>query len=235
MRVECGPANLSSAINEVAGMRVQDVMTTDVVTVTPDTPLKDAARLLVERRISGVPVVIETKVVGMLSESDLVELERGDFDPSPGIFLSRDRTHDAHPEASTVGDVMTTPAITVMPAWTVAGAAALMIDNSVNRLPVVRAGDLEGIITRVDVVRAFARTDAAIEREIGASIEFQQNVVLDDSPVTVTVEEGEAVLAGTVRSRSQAERLRTVAANVPGVVAVHSELAWSDGNGSPGR
>ena len=211
-------------------MRVADVMTTDVMTVTPETPLKEAARMLVGRGVSGCPVVENDVVVGVVSETDVVNLERGDFSQADHkIFRSRDRKRDVQrASARTVGDVMSSPAITVMPIWTVAGAAALMLDKHVNRLPVVRADRLVGIVTRADVVRAFARLDEAIRVEIAEAVNLQQGLVLDDSPVEVTVHGGEAVLTGTVRRRSQAEILPKVAEGVPGVVAVRSELGWSE-------
>jgi CBS domain-containing protein len=209
-------------------------MTTDVITVTPDLPLKEAARLLLERRVSGVPVVDDTRVVGVLSEADLAQLERGDFDRDHGTFRSRDRKRSVG-GARTVADVMTTPVIAVSPAWTVAGAAALMLDKGVNRLPVVSAGRLAGIITRADVVRAFARSDDAIAHEVREAIRFEQAAHLDDAPVAVTVIHGEAMLAGTMRRRSRADRIADVAAGVPGVVAVRSDLGWAEDDASTGR
>jgi CBS domain-containing protein len=214
-------------------MRVQDVMTTDVVTLDPDTPLKEAARVLLERRISGAPVVEDHRVVGVLSEADLLELERGHEDRPHGIFRSRDRRRVvADDEPRTVRDVMTSPAITVMPVWTVAGAAALMLDKDVNRLPVVRADGLAGIITRADVVRAFARTDDAIAQEVREAVMLQKALHVDESPVDVAVTGGEVVLTGTVRESDTAERLVNAARGVPGVLAVRSELRWTDGNGA---
>lgn len=211
-------------------MRVEDVMSTDVMTVTPQTSLKEAARMLVGRRVSGFPVVENGAVVGVVSESDIVNLERGEFsEGTHRIFRSRDRKRDPRrASARTVGEVMTSPAITVMPIWTVAGAAALMLDKHVNRLPVVRADRLVGIVTRADVVRAFSRLDEAIRVEITEAVNRQQGLMLDDSPVAVTVQNGEAVLTGKVRRRSQAELLPKVAEAVPGVVAVRSELDWSE-------
>jgi CBS domain-containing protein len=211
-------------------MRVEDVMTTDVATVMRDTPLKEAAQLLLDRRISGVPVVDGNTVVGVFSEADLVRLERGDLGEqgrSHGVFRSRDRQPDVA-SASTVGEVMTSPPITVMPIWTLAGAAAIMIDKGVNRLPVVRGDELVGIVTRADIVRAFARSDDAVAEELRETVRFHQGLVLDDSPVAVSVTDGRASLVGTVHARSQAERLAHVAAGVPGIVAVDSELTWTE-------
>jgi CBS domain-containing protein len=212
-------------------MRVQDVMTTDVTTVTPETPLKDAARLLLQRGVSGLPVVRGDAVVGVLSEADLLALERGEpRSPKHRFRLMREREREiSHGVASTVGEAMTSPPITVRPVWTVAGAASLMLDRGINRLPVVdMAGRLVGIVTRADVVRAFARTDDAIERDVREAIAFHQALVLDDSAVDVTVRAGEVALGGAVRTHSQAQRLPLVAAGVPGVVDVRSALTWSE-------
>jgi osmotically-inducible protein OsmY len=103
-----------------------------------------------------------------------------------------------------------------------------MLDKQVNRLPVVRGGRLAGIVTRSDIVRAFARTDEAIEREVREAIDFQEALVHDGSPVAVAVADGEAILTGSVRAHSQADRLAQVAAGVPGVMAVRSELGWTE-------
>jgi CBS domain-containing protein len=212
-------------------MRVKDVMTTEVTTVTPETPLKDAARLLLECGVSGLPVVHGDAVVGVLSEADLIALERGEAPaPKHRFRLMREREREAPSDgASTVGEVMTSPAVTVKPVWTVAGAASLMLDRGINRLPVVDlANRLVGIVTRADVVRAFARTDDAIEREVRETIEFHQALVLDDSTVDVTVEDGEVTLQGAVRRQSQAQRLPRAVSGVPGVVDVQSSLTWTE-------
>ena len=124
---------------------------------------------------------------------------------------------------------MTSPAITVRPIWTVAGAAALMLDKRVNRLPVVKAGQARRIVTRAD---SFARSlglDEAIRVELREAVDFHQGLMLlDESPVEVAAHGGEAVLTGKVRRRSQAEILPKVAEAVPGVVAVRSALDWSE-------
>ena len=82
-------------------MRVEDVMTTDVATVTRDTPLKEAAQMLLDRRISGVPVVDGNAVVGVFSEADLVRLERGDLGgrqpPPRHLPLARPRPRPRRP------------------------------------------------------------------------------------------------------------------------------------------
>jgi Mg/Co/Ni transporter MgtE len=104
-------------------MRVQDVMTQGVTTVTPDTPLKDVARKLVERGISGVPVVDEDgHVVGVVSEADVLAKERREPEGS-GRFARLMRraasSESAKFSARLAGEAMTSPAITIEPFWTI--------------------------------------------------------------------------------------------------------------------
>ena len=85
-----------------------------------------------------------------------------------------------------------------------------------------------GIVTRADLVRAFARSDAEIEREIREQLELQRALWLGKRPLEVEVRGGEIVLTGAVRRRSHAELLPKMIGNVPGVVGVRSELTWSE-------
>ena len=152
-------------------MRIKDLMTTDVLTVRVTTQLKDAARLLAEHRISGLPVVDDDgRVLGVLSEGDILYKETGMKD-RPGFFerlLSGPATgFELKLAARTVGEAMSAPAVTIGPTRPVTVAATTMIDEGVNRLPVVNdEGRLVGIVTRADLVRAFVRSDAEIEHEI---------------------------------------------------------------------
>jgi CBS domain-containing protein len=152
-------------------MKVKELMSPDVITVEPETLLKDAAALLAEHHISGVPVVDERGVVlGVLSEADILVKERG---PEPrheglvGWLLGGGVADAAKLAARTAGDAMTSPAITIRTRSRISEAARLLTAKGIKRLPVVNPdGILVGIVTRADLVRAFARTDAEIEREI---------------------------------------------------------------------
>jgi len=188
-------------------MKVEDVMTGEVVAVPPGASLKQAAQLLVERRISGVPVVDgENHVLGVLSEADVLAKETA-----------------VKVEARLVGEAMSAPAPTIERDREVSAAAALMLDRGVNRLPVVDEGELVGIVTRADLVRAFVRSDAQIRDEVVAD-----RVGLDRRSVKIEVDAGEVTLGGRLDSRADAYLLETLVAAVPGVVGVHSKLTWSD-------
>jgi CBS domain-containing protein len=211
-------------------MTVEDVMTTEVVTARLDTPLKAVARLLVERRVSGMPVVDEAGgVVGVVSEADVLVKER---DSSVGrrrrapLFGRAAPKEQAKRAAHVAGDAMTTPAVTIEPFWSVAAAAREMLDHGINRLPVVRDGRLVGIVSRADLVRAFARSDAEVGREARDQIELSLALDADLSQPDLTIESGEVTLRGRVRRRTVAEGLPALVARVPGVVGVRSELSW---------
>lgn len=207
-------------------MRVSDLMTREVVTVTPETPLKDAAALLAQRGISGLPVVnAQGEVVGVLSEADVVAKASGEERRRGllGWLLEADLGLEDKLRARTVGDAMSAPAITIEASRPVHEAAALMVRESVNRLPVLDQGRLVGIVTRADIVRAFTRTDEEIEAEIRDEL-LRRTFWLEPGLVRVSVQDGAVTLEGTVESEADAELLPVFVARVPGVVSVQADL-----------
>jgi len=213
-------------------MRVQEVMSRDVVTVTPETPLKEVARKLIELRISGMPVVgPDGAVVGVISEADVLAKERIEYQDGGAItrLIHRpDPAQKAKLAARVAGEAMTSPAITVEPYWTVPTVAQMMLEHGINRLPVVRRGRLVGIVTRADLVRAFARSDDEVADEVREALALQEAMSFGRGPVEVRVDAGEATLTGTVRTREDADVLTNATARVPGVVGVRSDIAWRE-------
>src|SRR5581483_10682270 len=133
---------------------------------------------------------------------------------------------EAKLRARTAGEAMTAPAVTISGARQVAQAAAKMIDERVNRLPVVdEDGKLVGIVTRADLVHAFVRSDEAIAGEIRDDV-ILHTLWIPPEQVTVNVREGEVELTGCVDSEADAELVVSQARRVPGVVAVASALTW---------
>jgi CBS domain-containing protein len=207
-------------------MRVAELMTTDVVTVTPETPLRDAAAVLAERKISGLPVVdAEGRVVGVLSEADIVAKAGGATREHRllGWLLEPDLDLADKIAARTVSDAMSAPAITIDAHRRVHEAAKLMAAEGINRLPVVDGERLVGIITRADVVRAFARSDDEIAAEITDEI-LRRTLWLEPGSVTVKVENGVVTLDGEVESEADAELLPVFVSRVPGVVSVQANV-----------
>ncbi len=213
-------------------MNVRDVMSRGVITVRPETPLKEVARLMVERGISGVPVVDEDgAVVGVVSEADFVIKERG-AEAIHHRLLARligdsqkSENEFAKVVAERAGSAMTSPAVTIDADAALRDAATLMIDRRINRLPVVDDGRLVGIVSRADLVRAYLRSDAELEAVIREHV-LGHELAEDPTQIAVTVEEGIAHLSGTVDRRSSADIIVGHVAALEGIVSVESELTW---------
>jgi len=212
-------------------MKVQDVMTREVLTVEPQTPIKEVARLLVERRISGAPVVeADGTLVGVVSESDILVKERDRAGTTSLLahFLDQNAPDRAKHDACDAADAMTAPPVTIRRGRPVHEAAALMLDRGVNRLPVVdEHSRLVGIVTRADLVRVFARTDEEIARDIREDV-FRRTLSAAPDRFDVDVESGEVTIEGPVADRQSAEALTRLVERVPGVVQVRSRLTWPD-------
>jgi len=215
-------------------MKVKDLMTTDVVAVTPETPLKEVASVLVEHRIGGVPVCDgDGKVLGVVSESDILWRELRSV-PYESGFVDRlldDAYGDKKRErARTAREAMSAPAITIEPDVSVARAARVMLGSMINRVPVVSDGRLVGILTRADLVRAFQRPDEEIEHDIREDV--LRALWIDATGLTVTVVDGDVTIAGEVENQPTAAAIEKLILRVPGVASLDSTLTW-EGDGAP--
>jgi len=197
-------------------MLVRDVMTVGVVTAAPDTPVKELAGLLVGARVSGMPVVDEGKVVGIVSESDLMPLHEGD----PGHRVQ------------VASDVMTRKLVTLVEGMTVTEAARVLQRHRVKRAPVMRGERLVGIVTRADLLRPYLRTDLEILAEVEESV-LSGALGISPRGVRALVTDGVVRLEGRVTSaRTRAILLRLVRA-VDGVVDLEEDLEIEEE--TPGR
>jgi CBS domain-containing protein len=205
-------------------MKVRELMTENVVSVRPDASLREAAALLIEHRITGLPVVDAGGVVGVLSETDIVAKAIGAVDRGgPLLWLFGPDPGDDRVAAQTVGDAMSSPATTINPARPVHEAARKMISEGVNRLPVVDKGKLVGILTRADIVRAFARDDVELAAEIRDDV-LRRTLWVEPERVAVTVVDGRVTLKGEVETEADSEMLPILVSRVPGVLSVRAEL-----------
>jgi CBS domain-containing protein len=211
-------------------MRVSDVMSTTLISVSPDMPLRDVARLLSEHRISGVPVIDDGRCLGVVSEADLLmkQLGRPISRRLPIEWILGER-HDADElrrrAATTAREAMSAPAVTIGADRPVREAAAIMVDRGINRLPVVRDGRVIGIVTRSDLVRAYLRLDAEVLRAIREEI-LRTTMWIDPDSLEVTVREGIVYLSGTVDRRSTARIVEKLVGLVDGASQVISSLTW---------
>lgn len=202
-------------------MKVKDIMTVNVAAVGQDATLKQAAELMIQRGISGVPVVNrEKRVLGVLSQTDIVPkaASRPESAGLIGLFASP-KVDDRRRLAVTVCEAMSAPAITVEADASVAEAARMLIDHDVSRLPVVRAYRLVGIVTATDVLRAFTRTDEAILEELQRSIR-EHNLWAGLRSLDIKVVGGMVSVSGQAKAGTFARMIEALAWRVPGVVSV---------------
>jgi CBS domain-containing protein len=219
-------------------MQARDVMTRNVVTVTPETSVGEIARLLLEKRISGVPVVdAHGRLVGIVSEGDLVRRLEDEGESGRSWWLGLLATPEERAEAYVrahgrrAADVMTKNVITVTPDTPLAAVARLLEERHIKRVPVVENGKVVGIVSRADLLRALAAREteatSADDRALRERLDRElEKAGLDYHPyVNIVVADGVVHLWGIVSSRREAEALKLAAENVEGVKAVESHLA----------
>jgi len=209
-------------------MKVRDLMTTDPLTVSPDTLLKEAARTMVRNKVSGLPVLVDGALVGIVTEGDFLRQEANRDQPYRFSLLDAlfGEGPSDPPSVEAVAEVMTEMVISTTPEVTIGEAARIMANKRVKRLPVVdEDGVLIGIISRADVVNAFTKPDEIIEDEIREDI-IRRLLFLDPQEVGVAVDDGVVTLEGEMENRTEAHLLEELARRVEGVVRVDSQLTF---------
>ncbi|MEV6019238.1 MULTISPECIES: CBS domain-containing protein [unclassified Streptomyces] len=205
---------------------VCDLMTTSVVEVRRDTGFKEIAKLLAEYDITAVPVVDDVKrVVGVVSEADLLRKEAAQLDPAGLLPVLRPAPSDrTKAEATTAEGLMNSPAVTARPGWTAVEAAQVMERSHVKRLPVVdETGRLVGLVSRADLLRVFLRGDAAIREEISGEV-LVRTLGIAPGAIAVRVVGGRVSLRGSVERKSLVPVIVRLCQGVDGVVDVAAEL-----------
>jgi CBS domain-containing protein len=209
-------------------LKVSDVMTREVVTVTEDTPFKRLAALLAEHRISAVPVLNQYGgVVGVVSETDLLRKE--EFQRSrPVPWRARWWRHRARAKAAAVdaGKLMTHPAVTIESGSTINEAARLMASHEITRLVVTDGDELAGIVTRSDLLSAFLVPDEQLLDRVRRDV-VEHALWQDPFAVEATVTDGVVTLTGELEHRSMAAIAEKLTREIDGVVDVHNRLAWA--------
>lgn len=208
-------------------MRVKDVMATDVVTVGPDVGIKEAARLMVETGISGLPVVEDGELVGMITESDFLDQEADKSEERYHRLLDALLGNRSHRSlGDSVRDAMTSHVVTISPDARLSEAAYLMKNKRVKRLPVVgESGKMRGIVSRADILHAFIRSDDAIESQIRDDV-VRRILLLDTDSVVIDVKDGVVALSGNVPTRTEARLVEELAMRIDGVIRVTSDLSY---------
>jgi CBS domain-containing protein len=212
-------------------MQARDIMTTAVVTVTPDTPVQEVAKTLIERRISAAPVVDKSgKVVGIVSEGDLMRRPETGTEPHHSWWLRMVEMPEQHAaeysrtHGGTAGDVMTSNVVTVPDDASVGEIAELLESRHIKRVPVVSGGKLVGIVSRSNLLQALAAQpvpaapkavdDRALRQKILDAIEKDGGLVAPF--VNVIVKDGKAEIWGAAYSDSEKKAIRVAAESVAG-------------------
>jgi CBS-domain-containing membrane protein len=209
--------------------------------VRPDASVVTTAQLMLQKRISGVPVIDDRgNLVGIVTEGDFLRrAETGTGRRRPRwieFFMGPGRLADEYVRLSgrKVSDVMTHEVQTVAPDAPLEQVVRLMERHNVKRLPVVDNGKVVGIVTRANllhVVASFAGTIAPLSAE-DAAIRERLLAALKDQPwapvtaVHVTVRNGVVALSGVITDERQREALRVAAENIPGVKDVEDNIVW---------
>lgn len=217
----------------MTSLRARDLMTPDVVTVPPETPVLTIARMLADRGISAAPVVDpQGQLLGIVTEADLIRRLAGEEDKPAGWFagLFASPEHDAARYARTHGvtarDVMTADVVAVDPDMLASAVAHLLEERGIRRVMVTQEGRLKGIVSRADLLRALVAppqeagelSDDRIRRAVLAAM--KKEPWADTFYTMVDVHDGVVEFHGFSRSATVQRGLRVLAENVPGVKSV---------------
>jgi CBS domain-containing protein len=210
-------------------MKVHDVMTSSVVTVTPDTPFPELVERLLKYGISGLPVIDENgDLVGIVTEADLVSKEAYGGHRRRALELLADLIAGGQTrwaikgKGRTAAQVMTRELVTARPGDDVRTAAKRLIEHQLKRLPVVDHGKLVGIVSRTDLLRVLHRSDDDLARDVDAMLSDPLRAP-DDLAVEASVADGVVTLRGTVRFPMDLPVLTAMVWGLPGVVDVRNE------------
>ena len=216
-------------------MQAKSVMSTDIVTVDPESDVTSVAQTFLDHRISAAPVVDQNGVVvGIVSEGDLIRRVRPAQRSSWWLALVADPTAKFVREHGTrVRDIMTPTVISVSTDTPLADIAAILESNSIKRVPVIEEGRLVGLVSRADILRGLAALGYSQDHPLPEDHEIREKVVQLIKQQTeawmgsmkVIVANGEVHLWGAVESKEDADAVRVAAESVVGVDKVHNHLS----------
>lgn len=222
-------------------MKASDVMTRHVISIKPDSSVAEAAQLMLENRISGLPVIdSDGKLVGIVTEGDMLrrseiatERRRShwlEFLISPGRLANEYvRTHGRK-----VREIMTAEPQTITEETALDEIVLMMEKKRIKRLPVLRGEQVVGIVSRANLVHALVSLAPETEDTAPSDATIRERILteMDRQPwsprklVNVIVRGGNVELWGTIFDYRDRDALRVVAENVPGVKHIHDHLVW---------
>ena len=222
-------------------MKAIDVMTRDVVSIAPDASVLEAVRLMLQHKISGLPVTdAGGNLLGILTEGDFLrraetgtERQRSrliQFLLGPGR-LAADYVHAS---GRKVSEVMTTQVCTVTEDAPLEQVVRLMEDHRIKRVPVMRGREVVGIVTRANLMRAVANLAAAEPPAVADDATIRERLLFilkrqswaPSALLDVVVVDGVVKLSGEITDERERQALRVAAENIPGVKKVEDHLVW---------
>ena len=224
-------------------MQVKDIMTSPVVSIEPDTSVTQAIRIMLQRHISGLPVVDKDgRLVGVVTEGDLLRrVETGTERKRPRwleFLVGPGRLADEYTRAHgrKVLDVMTADPATVTEDTSLEEVVKLMEKRRIKRVPVLKDGRIVGIVSRANLLHTLAgvarevkpalASDQAIREQLLAELARQAWAPV--AMIDIVVRNGVVELWGTVTDERERQAIKVAAANIPGVKEVNDHLAWVD-------
>ena len=223
-------------------MRAHQIMTRPVITVAPETTIVEAANTMLQRHVSGLPVVDTAgKLVGIISEGDFIRRSEIGTQRKRGRFLKfilgsgKEATDFVHEHGRKIAEIMTPEPLTIDEDTSLEEIVELMETNNVKRLPVMRGDKLVGIVSRSNLLQAVA----SLARQIPdptADDDHIRNRIIDALEkknwcpfgLSVMVRDGIVHLSGIITEDRSRQATIVAAENVAGVKKVHDHLCWVD-------
>jgi CBS domain-containing protein len=221
-------------------MRAHQIMTRPVISVSPESSIADAANIMLQKHVSGLPVLDATgKLVGIISEGDFIRRSEIGTERKRGRFLKfilgsgKAATDFVHEHGGKVGEIMTSEPLTITEDTDLEQIVRLMERNSVKRLPVTRGDQVVGIVSRANLLQAVA----SLARQIPdptADDDHIRNRIIDllekndwcPFGLSVVVRDGIVHLSGVITEERARQAAIVAAENVAGVKKVHDHLCW---------
>ncbi|MBI5261310.1 MAG: CBS domain-containing protein [Bradyrhizobium sp.] len=223
-------------------MRAHQIMTRSVISVTPETTIVEAANMMLERHVSGLPVVDEAgKLVGIVSEGDFIRRSEIGTQRKRGRWLKfilgpgKSASDFVHEHGRKVSEIMTAPPLTITEDTSLAEIANLMERNNVKRLPVVRGDEVVGIVSRANLLQAVASLAKQVPDPTADDDHIRNRIieVLEKNDwcpfgLNVIVRDGIVHLSGVITEERSRQAAVVAAENIDGVKKVHDHLCWVD-------
>jgi CBS domain-containing protein len=235
---------ISVSIFELAelAMRAHQIMTRPVITVTPETTIVDAANIMLQRHVSGLPVVDATgKLVGVVSEGDFIRRSEIGTGRKRGRWLKfilgpgRSASDFVHEHGRRIDEVMTKSPLTITEDTALVEIVDMMERNNIKRLPVVRGNAVVGIVSRANLLQAVASLARQVPDPTADDDHIRDRIIdametNDWCPfgLSVIVNDGIVHLSGVITEERSRQAAIVAAETVDGVKTVHDHLCWVD-------